>query len=366
MWCASSRQPEVPADLSAAIGLVRARGSAAQLHVLRGGRPVIDYCQGCQPDSLFWIFSASKPLVALAVHLLAERAELDLDDRVAGYWPAFGQRGKQAITIRQVLQHRSGVAVAGGRAMGGAVGDALLMADWQRSVRRIEQAAPRWPPGSVPAYHYISYGFILGELVRQVAGTGVDEFVRDQLTAPLGLGDTYLGLPDELQHRAVPLTGRWPGGLLSQGYLNRKAVRAAVIPAAGISTTARDLARLYQALLLGGVAADGTRVLADQTIAAARQPSCDGETDRFLKLRVRWSQGFQLGGGHSPGRGCSPPLGWLASPLAFGHNGSNACIGWADPDRQLAFAYLTGTLDTERAGSAHMAAVADAVLAACA
>ncbi len=353
-------------DLAAAIGLVRARGAAAQLHVLQHGRPVIDYWQGCRPDSLFWIFSASKPLVALAVHLLAERGELDLDDRVARFWPAFGQRGKDAITIRQVLQHRSGLSVASSRAMGGAAGDALVMADWRRSVRRIEQAAPRWPPGAVPAYHYISYGFILGELVRRVAGTGVDAFIRGQLAIPLGLAGTYLGLPDELRHRAVPLIGRWPGGLLTRGFVNRDAVRAAVIPAAGISTTARDLAGLYQALLHGGAAAGGCQVLAERTVAAARQPSSDGETDRFLKLRVRWSQGFQLGGGHDPGRGCSPPLGRLASPGAFGHNGSNVCIGWADPDRQLAFGYLTSVLDTERAGSAHMAAVADAVLAACA
>ena len=152
----------IPADPAA---LVAAHGATAQLCVLQHGRVVLDRSFGCAPDALFWTFSASKPFVALLTHLLAERGSVDLDDPVARYWPAFRARGKGEVTIRQVLQHRSGLSAARGM-----LGDALAMADWDRSVRNLERARLRWPPGSVPAYQMIAYGFILGEIVRRVTG----------------------------------------------------------------------------------------------------------------------------------------------------------------------------------------------------
>jgi CubicO group peptidase (beta-lactamase class C family) len=347
-----------PAGVARALDLVRSRGAAAQICVLRDGQVVLDHAAGCRPDALFWIFSASKPFVALLVHLLAQRGRLSLDDRVARHWPEFGQRGKEAITVRQVLQHRSGLPVARGR-----VPDALAMTDWDRSIRHVERAAPRWPPGQVPAYHYISYGFNLGELVRRVAGAGVPEVLAAEFLGPLGLGDTFLGLPGALWPRHVPVRGRDPAALITDVYVNRRATRQAVIPAAGVSTTARDLARFYQALLRGGEL-DGVRVLDAATIERARQPSSDGETDRFLRLAIRWSQGFQLGG-RGAGPAASRPMGLLASPDTFGHNGSNCCIAWADPSRRLVFAYLTDRLSTGPPGARHLAAVADAIAGAC-
>jgi CubicO group peptidase (beta-lactamase class C family) len=344
------------AGFDRAVELVRARGVPAQLCVIHDGQVVFDRSFGCAPDSLFWLFSASKPVVALAVHLLAERGELALDDAVARYWPEFGQRGKDAITIRQVLQHRAGLPVARNLAF-----DALAMTDWDTSVRAIETAAPSLPPGTGPAYHILSFGFILGELVQRVTGRTLAGFVRDEFFLPLGLEDTYLGLPDEQWSRHVPVRGRDPARFVSTLVINRPATRRAVIPAAGISATARDLARLYQALLNGGEL-DGARVLRPETIEVARTPSTNGETDRFLHLRIRWATGFQLGGERGPGGTGS--MGRLASPLTFGHNGSYACLGWADPERGLAFAYLTGLLVPREAGTRHMAEVSDAVQAA--
>jgi CubicO group peptidase (beta-lactamase class C family) len=344
-----------PAGVGRALDLVRARGAAAQICVLRDGQVVLDHAVGCRPDDLFWIFSASKPFVALLVHLLAQRGQLSLDDRVARYWPEFGQRGKESVTVRQVLQHRSGVSVARSRAL-----DALAMTDWDRSVRHIERAAPRWPPGQVPAYHYISYGFILGELVRRVSGAELPGLLAAEFLGPLGLRDTYLGLPPGLWSRHVPIRGRGPAGLISQAFVNRPATRRAVIPAAGVSTTARDLARFYAALVRGGELGD-VRVLDAATVAAARQPSSDGEIDRFLRVPIRWSQGFQLGG-RSGDPATARPMGQLSSPETFGHNGSNCCIAWADPARQLVFAYLTGRLSTGLEGARHLATVADAII----
>ena len=349
-------QRGIPADrLDQALGLVRARGAAAQLCVVRDGQVVLDRAVGCRPDSLFWIFSASKPFVALLVHLLAQRGELSLDDRVATHWPRFGQRGKEAITVRQVLQHRSGLAVARSAAL-----DALAMTDWDRSVRHIEQARPSWPPGQV-AYHYISYGFILGELVRRVTGVGVPEFLAAEFLGPLGLRDIHLGLPGQLWTRHVPIRGQGLAGRVSQVYANRRDVRQAVIPAAGISATARDLARIYQALLCGGEL-DGVRILAPATIEQARQPSSHGELDRFLRLPMWWSQGFQLGG---LGPAAARPMGHLADPQTFGHNGSNCCLAWADPARRLVFVYLTDLLTAGSEGACHQGQVSDAIIAAC-
>jgi CubicO group peptidase (beta-lactamase class C family) len=340
------------------LSLVRERGAAAQLCVLRDEEVVLDRAVGCGHDALFWIFSASKPFVALLVHLLAQRGELSLDDRVARYWPEFGQQGKELITVRQVLQHRSGLPVARGAAL-----DALAMTDWDRSVRHLEQARPRWPPGQVPAYHYLSYGFILGELVRRVSGVGVAEFLAAQFLDPLRLRDVHLGLPPDLYHRAAPVRGRGPGGLLTQAFVNRRATRQAVIPAAGISATASDLARFYLALLRGGELG-GTRVLDAATVEQARRPSSEGERDRFLRLPIRWSQGFQLGG-PAPGPGADRPMGRLSSPQAFGHNGSNCCIAWADPVHRLVFVYLTDRLTAGHEGARHLGSVSDAVIAAC-
>jgi len=364
--------------------LIRERGSPAQLCVLHRGCVVLDETFGCRPDSLFFLFSAGKPLVALLVHLLAQRGELDLDDSVAARWPAFGERGKQDITIRQVLQHRSGVPVARSFAR-----DALAMTDWTASVRALERATPRYPPGQVPAYHILSYGFILGELVQRVSGVPVREIMAAELLTPLGLRDTHLGLPSELWARHIPVSGG-PAELATQLFINRRATRQAVIPAASVAGTASDLARLYQYLLDVRAAppAPGpgrAAVLQAATVKQATAPSSDGEIDRFLHLPIRWSQGFQLGGerpsGVPAGRRYDPlgvlasratsgrsgvylsPLGTRSSPLAFGHNGSYVCIGWADPERELAVGYVTGRLVSRPAGIRHMTAVSDAILA---
>jgi CubicO group peptidase (beta-lactamase class C family) len=348
--------------LDAAVALAAARGCPAQLCVIHRGQVVLDEAIGCRPDSLFFLFSASKPLTALLVHQLAERGELDLDDPVARYWPEFGQRGKQAITIRQVLRHRSGLPVARNIAA-----DALTMTNWAASIRALERAAPAYPPGQVPAYHVLSYGFLLGELVQRVTGTPVRDVLHAALLGPLGLNDTHLGLPARQWARHVPVSGRGPAELATGLMVNRRAVRQAVIPAASVSATARDLARLYEALLNCG-ALGGVRVLAPETIQAARRPSSEGETDRYLKLPVRWSEGFQLGGergGRERFGGRFSPMGQHSSPLAFGHNGSYVCIGWADPERQVAVAYLTGRLVSRASGARHMAAVSDAILTAC-
>ncbi|HET6987862.1 MAG TPA: serine hydrolase domain-containing protein [Kribbella sp.] len=344
------------ARLGEAIELVQARGAIAQLCLFRDGQVVIDRSFGCEPDALFWLFSASKPYVAIVIHQLVESGRLHLDDAVAAYWPEFAHNGKREITVRHVLRHRSGVSHAGSY-----LGEARAMTDWHRSLRRIEEARPQWPIGTV-AYSPLAFGFILGEVAQRCTGQLFEDLVRRNVLERLAVTDTYLGLPADVWDRHVPLKASGPVGPFVQSVVNRPSTRAAVVPAAGISTTARDLASLYQALLQGGIAWAG-RILRPESIAAAVEPSSDGEIDRTARAPVRWSQGFQLGGPRSI-EGGTWPLGTASSPRTFGHNGSYCCIGWADPDRRMVYAYLTNRVGRPQADNAHHTAVADKILAA--
>ncbi|HEY2518518.1 MAG TPA: serine hydrolase domain-containing protein [Streptosporangiaceae bacterium] len=201
-----------PDPLAVAIQLVAARDLPAQLCVIRDDQVIADLAVNCRPGDLFWLFSASKPYVALLVHQLAAEGQLGLDQPVAAYWPKFAQHGKGHITVRQVLQHRSGLPV-----IRGALGDALAMTGWARSIRAIERARPRYRPG---------------------AGAPVRDVLSARFLRPLRLGDTHLGLPPSRWDRHVDVTGEGAAGRLTQVIANRRATREAVIPAAGISATA--------------------------------------------------------------------------------------------------------------------------------
>ena len=348
-----------PDGLDRALKLVAERGAVARLCLLRDGVLVLDQTFGCDEAALFWAFSASKPYVAMAVHLLAQRGALSLDDTVASHWAEFGQLGKATITIRQVLQHRARVPVAGSH-----FAEGIALTRWNRSVRAVERARPV-PAADGPMYHMLTYGFILGELVRRVSGVRVQRFLATEVLEPLGLHDTYLGLPDEHVRRAVPVRAIGRHARLTQYVINRRATRRAVIPAAGISTTALDLARFYQALLDVGTPRSAG-LFNPETLAQAREPSNEDEIDRVLGVRVRWANGFQLGGpDHRADAAVGRAMGRHSSPLTFGHNGSNCCIGWADPTRRLAFAYTTNLLLPVGGGRTHQRDVADAILTAC-
>ncbi len=316
--------------------------------MLRGDRVLFEQYRGARPEELFYTFSVSKPFTALSVHLLAERGRLELDAPVARYWPEYAANGKSAVTVRQLLTHRSGAPYS----TGWAVGDALRMADWQASVDAAETARPRYRPGAVVAYELLSFGFVLGELVRRVDGRPIARFVDEELARPWGLTDTQLGLSDASWERRLPLVAGRPVEHIRQTAFNRRRVRQAVIPAAGIHTTARDLARFYRALLTGGAG-----VLRRETIAAARSVSADGELDRVIGHTMRWGTGFQLG---FPGR--VRPMGTHAHPGMFGHNGSAVCNAWADPETDVVFVWLNNVILPKRAGLEHISRLSDAVI----
>jgi CubicO group peptidase (beta-lactamase class C family) len=334
-------------------GIRPTQGRVSSLLIRRGDTTLVEQRHGCGPQDLFFTFSTTKPITALAVHLLVERGQLDLDRPIAAHWPAYAAHGKGHITPRHVLTHRAGVPFSTGTP----IGDVLALTNWDHSVRLAARARPRWPVDQVQAYHYVSFGFILGELVRRVDGRSLDQFVAEEFFAPLGLTDSYLALPPELFERAVPLTGSlvdWPTCV----FLNRRAARQALIPAASLHTTARDLARFYRLLLDGGRTPDGTVILSPDTIASALQ-AAPGEYDQVLHFRARFAVGFQMG---LPG-GISG-LGSHASDRTFGHNGSNVCTAWADPTRDLIFVYLTNIAGPLWARRKYMSEMCNAALAA--
>jgi CubicO group peptidase (beta-lactamase class C family) len=349
----------VDAALRCAAERLGRHGAAGQLVVLRRGRVVLDRAIGADPRALFIVYSCSKPYVALLAHLLTERGQLSLDEPVAARWPRFGRHGKGGITARHVLTHRAGV--PDDHALWGL----LTAPSWAASVWRMEELRPHWPPDEVTAYHALTYGWILGELVRRAGGVPVQRLLREALLEPLGLHDTFLGLPDREWGRAVPMVPA--GGRVELGnalVFNRRRYRRAVAPAATVSATARDLARLFEMLRLGG-SLHGTRVLAPETVAEARRPALPApELDRALGRTTRWAHGFHLGGVGSPAD-LGRFMGDLGRPEAFGCIGADCCTAWADPGRELVFAYVTSLLLPSPAGIVHHGLVADCVLRAC-
>ena len=179
-----------------------------------------------------------------------------LDAFVADYWPEFSAR---SVRVSHVLSHTAGLA-------GFVPADPL---DWERCVRALARMRPAWEPGTAVTYHSLSWGWLVGELIRRVSGMSVGAFVARELAAPLGL-DLWIGLPEALEPRVAPqIDDGFPIGRL----LSTRAARAAEIPAANAVTDARSLARLYAALL-GEV--DGVRLLSRETVERARAPRTDG------------------------------------------------------------------------------------------
>jgi len=337
------------------------RDAAGHLVVLRRGQVVLDRAFGAEPSSLFLIYSCSKAYTALVVHLLVERGQLSLDGQIAAWWPEFGRRGKSAITARHVLTHRAGVPDDF------AVWTLTTATDWTASVHRMEALVPHWQAGEATAYHALTYGWILGELARRASGKRVESLLHEALLEPIGLRDTFLGLPPPEWSRSVRVV---PAGsrteLANALVFNRRRYRQAVVPAATVSATGRDVARFFEMLRLGG-ALDGVRVLRPETVAEARRPAIEGGgvvVDQTLGRPVRWAEGFHLGGVRSQAD-LARFMGDLSSAEAFGAIGSDCCTAWVDPARELVFVYLTGVLFPTGTGILHHGLVADCILRAC-
>lgn len=297
-------------------------------------------------DTPICLFSASKAVTAILVHKLAEEGGIDLDAPVARYVPEFAAEGKADTTIAEVLSHRGGFPMFQAPEPDARV-ETLL--DWDRCIELICSAPPTHR-GATPrmAYHAITGGFILAEVIRRVTGEPFTRYLDTRLRRPLGMRHFTFGLPEEERERVAvnyvagqpvrfPLTiavERALGAPFEEivDISNGDAFMRAVIPAGNLYATAEEVSRFYQMLLDGGLWR-GRHVLSPETVRRAVRPAVRLRFDHTLMIPMRYSEGLMLG---------ANPFG-LYGPLtgnAYGHLGFMNILGWADPSRHLAASLL--------------------------
>jgi CubicO group peptidase (beta-lactamase class C family) len=282
------------------------------------------------------VFSAGKPLVALAVALLEERGLLDVHAPIKEVIPEFGVRGKERITTLDVLTHRGGIL------MPEFVDTPEHWSDWDRVVDAICAVRPSLPRGTL-AYHPLEYGWVLSEVVRRVAGRPLPEFLRDELLAPAGLATLRFGVSlEELPHIA---RAYWLGdhreriGQVNIARLFERAfslpsVMTAFVPGGGLVGDAGSLAALYDLLLAGGVARGGKRLIAERTVRTYTRRHVFGWC-RSTRAPMGVGRGFLVGW-----RG--PWLyGWWDNRSCFGHAGLYCTVAFADEAMGLSVAIVT-------------------------
>jgi CubicO group peptidase (beta-lactamase class C family) len=296
------------------------------------------------PETPFTIFSASKAVTAMVIHLLDQRDRIRLDDPLCEYIPEFAIRTKQWITIRHVLIHRAGLPNLPPAAM-----DLDHLDDPAGIVRLLCSMKQTWRPGRQLAYHAVTGGFILGELVRRVTGKTIRTVLDEEISRPLGLRWLGYGVAPADVDRVARNAFTGPPALPPLSILLRRALgvdfaRATalsndprfltgIIPSANVVTTANELSRFYQLLLNGGEL-DGVRVFDPRTIRRATSEQSYLEFDLTLGAPFRYGMGFMLGGQ------------WMSlygpdTQYAFGHLGFTNIVSWADPERKVAAALLT-------------------------
>jgi len=295
------------------------------------------------PNTLFNFFSGSKAVTAMLVHLLAQREKLHVDEPVVTFIPEFGRNGKDRITIRDLLTHRGGIPAAPPEVI-----DLDLLKDPQSILDLIYELGLTYEPGTVPAYHAVSSGFVLAEVIKRVGGLGIREFLRTEISEPLGMHHFNYGVPEErLDEVAIDAyTGPkliWPLKDVFERALgisveqlielsNDPRFRMAVIPSGNLIGTPDDICRFFDLLLSGGVY-EGTRIFSEATIRRATAPQTARKIDRMILLPLSYSMGFMLG---------TNPVGLYGFRCgeAFGHVGLSNIIAWADPERDIAVALM--------------------------
>ncbi|MBB3102278.1 serine hydrolase domain-containing protein [Azomonas macrocytogenes] len=332
------------------------RGGAICVKV--GGETVIDLWAGTadnagerawDSDTLVNLFSCTKTFTGVAALQLVAEGKLELDAPVARIWPEFGVNGKERITLRQLLCHRAGVPALR------EVLPAAALFDWTAMTTALASEHPWWTPGEGQGYAPLAYGWLLGELIRRIDGKEPGKAIMARVAEPFGL-DFHLGLSDAdisrvaylvrgrndfgdagaqrlmktIQSDPTSLSGRAfnnPPGLMNSG--NKPEWLRFTQPAANGHANARAVAGFYDALL-------HERLLDRALLAEMTREHSLGE-DRTLLAHTRFGLGCWL---DQPQANATFGLG----PQSFGHPGAGGCLGFADPERDVAFGYVTNTL----------------------
>jgi len=337
----------------------------AALAITLDGRPVVDIWGGWmdgkrtrpwQRDTLVTVFSTTKGLTAMCAHRLVDEGLLDLDAPVARYWPEFAAAGKENVRVRSLLDHRAGLA---------AIREPLppeALFDWPRMTAALAAEEPWWVPDHDHGYHAVTYGWLVGEVIRRVSGKTVGAYLRDAIAGPLDL-DVHIGLAEPLDARCAdvrpgprPPSGEAtlfdrileepdgmtakaftnPMSMLVPGVLSSRAWRGGEVPAVNGHVTARAVAKLYGALACGGEL-DGVRILSPESIARCSAERSHG-LDRTLGVTSRFSLGFMLS---------QPHASFGPNDASFGHPGAGGSLGFADPVARIGFGYVMNRMGTE-------------------
>lgn len=352
----------------------------ASLAIHHRGRRVVDLWGGCadvatarpwRRDTRIVVFSVTKGLASMAMHLLADRGKLDWDAPVATYWPGFARNGKDAITVRTLLNHRGGLAFL----------DAPLTLDHcvdptcrEQVLDALESQRPGWEPSTSQGYHAITFGMYARELFERIAGEPMGPFLRRELLDPLG-SDAHLGTAADLDADVATLyptgtpdrVGRMLGAALfapasnearvaratlqkdsvpRRAFLNPSAgkaslaaynavpVRRAQLAWASATASAHGLSRAYLPFA-GGGEHDGRRYLSERTLEPLYRRQSWSWQDQVLCKPIGWSQGFVKEERHL----------FSPTPESFGHPGMGGALGWCDPVHGIALGYVMNKMD---------------------
>jgi CubicO group peptidase (beta-lactamase class C family) len=335
----------------------------AAVSLWQNGKPVVDFYDGfCdarherpwESDTLVLVWSATKGIgSACVLHVLQEN-KISIDRRVAEFWPEFAQAGKEKITLLQLLSHQAGLCALDKRV------DVL---DYGGVISALEVQKPLLPPGTAHGYHARTFGFLLDELVRRIAGKTLSQYWREVFAQPLKL-DFWIGLPEEQNPRVATVyaakSGRPPEpkrfysdltttgtlarktfsspyGLQSVSGMNTHAVRAQPIVSFGGIGSASALAKFYSMLANGGKL-DRQTFFSKETLAQMTTTLTDG-MDRVFQIPTAFSAGF-MKDPLNPMRRLFGP-----SPSAFGHPGAGGSHAFADPDNRISFVYVMNQME---------------------
>lgn len=295
------------------------------------------------PDTPVCLFSASKIITAMLVHWLDEQGEINLLDPISHYIPEYGVNGKRRATIFHLLSHRGGIPKLETDM------DPALLFDRDTILQKLYQAAPVSPSGTRQAYHALTGGYILGELIERVTGQNLRQFMQQIIEQPMGMDYFNYGLRPELRDRVAQneATGIYPalgtdtylnhvlgGGLkLAVDVTNDPRFMDTICPAGNIYTSAEQAGRFFDMLLSGGMY-QGKQIFTPKTVFRATIPTSGVTFDHSLLIPMRYALGPMLG---------SNPIG-LFGPMtgqAFGHLGFSNIFCWADPARDISVSFLT-------------------------
>lgn len=351
----------------------------AAISIWQNGKPVLDLCGGFRDarreepwtaDTLVLIWSATKGLGSACLLHALEENEIDLERRVADFWPEFAQAGKSEITLAQLLSHQAGLA---------ALDEKVDVIDYAAVIYALEKQAPLWPPATGHGYHARTFGFLLDELIRRIAKITASEYWRRIFAEPLAL-EIWIGLPNEQNNRVATVYAAKAGGevrpaqfyrdLVTPGTLVRKTftspaglhavsgmnspeIRSLSLVSFGGIGNASSLAKFY-AMLANGGELDGERFFSAKTMGWMTTTLTSG-MDRIFQIPTAFSAGFMK----DPPETSRKIFGM--SSLAFGHPGAGGSHAFADTENNLSFAYVMNQMEQSLLPNEKSLRIVDAV-----